>query len=242
MRWFQRKSQAAVSRAAGARSYQPTLESLETRNLLTNASMFAGTLIVHSQESLTDFVTSEYVNLLHRVPDIGGLTGFVQMMQNGMTPEAVEAAFVASPEYIIDHGNTTSGFLTGLYFDLLGRAPDTAGFNNWLMMMARGMSAMQVATSFATSMERQSIVVTQDYVAFLGRAPEAGAVTLWVNQLNNGLSRLDVESMIVGSNEFFQRQGATNVNFIVAAYQDVLGRTPQTSEVNAWLTIMAMHP
>jgi hypothetical protein len=242
MRWFQRKNQAATPRSAGARSYQPALEALETRNLLTNASMFSGTLIVHSQESLTDFVTSEYVNLLHRLPDVAGLSGFVQMMQNGMTPEAVEAAFVASPEYIINHGNTASGFLTGLYFDLLGRAPDMAGFNNWLMMMARGMTAIQVAQSFATSMERQGIVVTQDYLGFLGRPPEAGAVTFWVSQLNHGLNRADVESMFVGSNEFFQRQGSTNVNFIVATYQDVLGRTPRTDEVNAWLAIMAMHP
>ena len=37
------------------------------------------------------------------------------MMANGMTPEAVEVAFVSSPEYILDHGNTASGFLTGKY-------------------------------------------------------------------------------------------------------------------------------
>jgi hypothetical protein len=242
MTWFQRKNKAATPRPIPTRSHQPALEELEARSLLTNASFFAGTLIVHSPEALTDFVANEYIGLLHRLPDAQGLNNFVQMMAQGMTPEAVEAAFVSSPEYILDHGNTSIGFVTGLYRDLLGRAPDAAGLNNWLTMMARGMTASQVAQAFATSVERQSIVVTADYVTLLGRVPEAGAVTFWVNQLGHGLNRADVESMIVGSDEFFQRQGNTNVNFIVAAYQDVLGRTPRVDEVNAWLTIMAQHP
>jgi hypothetical protein len=242
MNWFQRKKKAATPRPIRARSHQPVLEELEVRSLLTNASLFAATLIVHSPEALTDFVANEYISLLHRLPDSQGLNGFVQMMENGMTPEAVEAAFVSSPEYIVDHGNTSVGFLNGLHRDLLGRAPDAAGLNNWLMMMARGMTATQVAQAFATSVERQSIIVTADYLALLGRPPEAGAVTFWVNQLGHGLNRADVETMIVGSDEFFQRQGNTNVNFIVAAYQDVLGRTPRNDEVNAWLMIMAQHP
>jgi hypothetical protein len=214
---------------------------LETRALPTTASLFAATLITHSAESYADFVANEYLTLLGRAPDMQGMNAWVAALSNGMSPEAVEAAFVASPEYIINHGNTNSGFLIGLYRDLLGRAPDVMGFNNWMMMMANGMSAAQVAMLFATSQERQSIVVTQDYLSFLGRAPEAGAVSFWVSQLSHGLNRADVESMIVGSNEFFLRQGNTNVNFIVAAYQDVLARTPQMSEINLWLTIMAQH-
>jgi hypothetical protein len=160
-------------------------------------------------------------------------------MLNGMTPEAVEAAFVASPEYILDHGNTSAGFLTGLYRDLLGRAPDTMGFNSWMTLLARGVTPLQVALSFAKSPERQSIVVTQDYLMFLGRTPERMAVTFWVNQLATGMNRADVESRIIGSDEFFLRQGGTNTTFVIAVYQDVLGRTPSMNEINFWLNIMA---
>src|SRR5262249_48249501 len=155
--------------------------------------------IVHSTENFINFVTNEYTTLLGRLPDVQGLNVFVQALTNGMSPEAVEAAFVSSPEYIMDQGNTASGFLTGLYRDLLGRIPDVNGFNGWLRALANGFTAPQVAMFFATSVERQSIVVTQDYLGFLGRVPEAGAVTFWVNQLNHGLNRADVESMFVGS-------------------------------------------
>jgi hypothetical protein len=241
MRWFA-KSSVTHSRVSRPRSCQLAVESLEPRRVPTNASMFVAPLIVHSTESFMDFVINEYRNFLGRAPDLQGLNGWVQALTNGMSPEAVEAAFVSSSEYIFDHGNTAASFLFGLYHDLLGRAPDSAGFNNWLNMMAQGLTPAQVATFFATSVERQSIVVTEDYLLFLGRTPEGGAVTFWVNQLGHGLNRADVESMIVGSTEFFLKQGDTNVGFITGAYQDVLGRTPGTDEINFWLNGMAQHP
>jgi hypothetical protein len=241
MKWFRRKSRGAAPQA-GQRSYRPEIEALEARRVPTNGSAFAANLIVHSTENFADFVTNEYIILLRRLPDIQGLNSWVQALTNGMRPEAVEAAFVASPEYILDHGNTSSGFLVGLYNDLLGRAPDMAGFNNWMNMLARGLSPTQVAMFFATSAEREAIVVTRDYLTLLGRTPEAGAVAFWVSRLNSGLNRADVESQIVGSNEFFQRQGGTDVDFVVGTYQLVLGRTPRMDEVNFWLTVIAQHP
>jgi hypothetical protein len=245
---FNFKQRASITRSfrseypvRRAPSYRPSLESLEARDVPTSGSAFATTLIVHSTENLVDFVTNEYAILLGRQPDAQGLAGFVQALANGMSPEAVEAVFVSSPEYIFDHGNTRGGFLTGLYQDLLGRAPDVNGFNGWLTRLAAGFTVQQVALLFATSAERQSIVVTQDYLGFLGRVPESGAVTFWVNQLNHGLNRADVASLIVGSDEFFQRQGNTNVNFVVGAFQTVLGRAPQVNEITFFLNIIAQH-
>src|SRR5262249_13367175 len=153
------------------------LEPLETREVLSTGSAFAASLIVHSTENLVDFVTNEFANLLGRAPDAPGVNAFVQALANGMSPEAVESAFVSSPEYVADHGNTAAGFLIGLYRDLLGRTPDITGFNGWMSALARGVTVRQVAMLFVTSVERQSIVVTQDYLVFLGRVPEAGAVT-----------------------------------------------------------------
>jgi hypothetical protein len=241
LEWLGSSSSVTTSRPARTHRYRPALEPLETREVPTSGSAFAATLIVHSTENLVDFVTNEYATLLGRRPDAQGLNGFVQALANGMSPEAVEAAFVSSPEYIFDQGNTASGFLTGLYRDLLGRTPDVNGFNGWLSMLANGVTVRQVSLLFATSAERQAIIVTQDYLGFLGRVPESGAVTFWVNQLSHGLNRADVASLIVGSNEFFQRQGNTNVNFIIGAFQTVLGRMPQTGEINVFLNIIAQH-
>jgi hypothetical protein len=241
MSWFRSKAPDTTSRALEFRNFRPVLEPIETRELLSTGSAFAASLIVHSRENFADFVTNDYFGFLGRAPDMQGLNGFVQALTNGMSPEAVEAAFVASPEYIMNHGNTAAGFLVGLYRDLLGRAPDVLGFNGWMSRLAHGFTAQQVAMAFATSAERQAIVVTQDYFLFLGRMPEPGAVTFWVSQLSHGLNRADVESLIVGSPEFFQRQGNTNVGFIVGAFETVLGRNPQPGEVNFFLNIIAEH-
>ena len=50
-----------------------------------------------------------------------------QAMKQGLSFEAVEADFVASAEYFQKHGSDNRAWVTGLYNDLLGRAPDAAG-------------------------------------------------------------------------------------------------------------------
>jgi hypothetical protein len=237
MRWWRWWSRGKV-RAPGHGVSRLALEPLEMRDLLTNGSLFVATQIVHSLEHYEDFVTAEYVRFLGRAPDAIGFQNWVGALVQGMAPETVEAGFVASPEYFLDHGNNNTDWLTGLYFDLLSRAPDSGGLNGWLNAMAGGTTPTQVALAFSFGQERQTIVITQDYLFFLQRAPEAGAISYWLGQLQQGDNRADVASKIVGSDEFFIRQGSDNTNFIIAAYQDVLQRTPTVSEISFWLQFM----
>src|SRR5262249_44522294 len=150
-------------------------------DLLSASTLAVASGIVHSTENFDNFVISEYATLLGRAPDVGGFNVWVGQLQNGMSPEAGEAGFVSSAEYILDHGNNASQWLTGLYNDLLGRAPDVGGFNNWLNALAGGMTPGQVAQAFATSIERESIVIRQDYLDFLGRVPSSPEVGFWLN-------------------------------------------------------------
>ena len=159
MTWFQKKANVPAT-AGRPCTAGLAVEQLETRDLLSAATLAVASGIVHSTENFDNFVIGEYATLLGRAPDIGGFNAWVGQLQNGVSPEAVEAGFVSSAEYILDHGNNAAQWLTGLYNDLLGRAPDAGGFNNWLNALAGGMSPSQVAQLFATSTERESILIS----------------------------------------------------------------------------------
>jgi hypothetical protein len=215
---------------------RPTVETLEGRQLPSAATLAVASAIENSPEHFADFVSSEFVRFLRRAPDAVGLNFFVTRMEQGMSPEAVEAAFVSSTEYIFDHGNTQVGWLTGLYNDLLGRTPDLAGLNHWLNNLAAGETPFQVAGEFATSVERQTIVIREDYADFLGRAPDTTGLNTWLRLLESGVSRTFVASAILGSTEFFQKSGNSNSSFVIAVFSDVLGRTPSIVELNNFVT------
>jgi len=236
MSWFQRNN-SVVTTPGRPRSTALAVEQLETRDLLSGATFAVATGIVNSTESLRDFVTSEYQAFLGRAPDSVGLQAWMNLLNSGASPEFVEAGIVSSNEYIAIHGNNATQWLTGLYNDLLGRAPDAAGLNAWLNALASGMSTNQIAQFFASSVEREAIIITNDYTGFLGRAPEAGAVNTWLMFEAQGHGRADVASQILASDEFFRDHSNLPSSFIVGVYQDVLNRTPSQAEINIWLTV-----
>jgi hypothetical protein len=175
--------------------------------------------------------------LLRRAPDSGGLNHWVSLMESGMSPEAVEAAFASSTEYVNDFGNDSNAWLTGLYHDLLGRAPDSSGFSHWQAQLAAGVSMATVAFDFATSLERDSMIIRADYANFLGRAASNAEVNAWVNVFQQGATRANVEADIIASNEFFADANNDPRTFITHIYQEVLQRTPASSEVDAWMNV-----
>ena len=50
-----------------------------------------------------------------------------------------------------------------MYHDLLGRPPDTAGEGHWVQALQAGAPRPMVALGFATSPEREGIIVQGDY-------------------------------------------------------------------------------
>ena len=219
------------------RSSRPVVEQLETRNVLSSATFAVSSGIVKSPENFTDFVTREYLSLLHRTPDPGGLNHFVTQLESGMSPEFVEAGIVASDEYFGDHGNTNTGWLNGVYQDLLGRAPDSSGLDHWLSKLAGGESTLGVASEITSSSERDAIVIGQDYASFLGRAARPDEVNAWLARFQQGETRASVAAGILASDEFFADANNTPSTFIVHVYQDVLHRTPNSSEVLFWMRV-----
>jgi hypothetical protein len=217
--------------------FRPELEELENRRLPSAATFAVAAGIAHSDENYDNFIAAEYQSLLGRAPDDAGLQYWLGQLHQGMTPERVEAGIASSTEYQANHNNDPATWLTGLYNDILLRAPDAAGFNDWIGALASGATPYDVALGFSTSPEREMRDTAADYYAFLGHGPDAAGMAYWTSIERQGGTRADVEAGIVGSDEFFADQGNDPTNFIIATYQSVLNRTPDSDEIAFWMGV-----
>jgi hypothetical protein len=180
----------------------------------------------HSREYYANFITAAYQQYLGRNPAASEVAGWVTGMASGYSDENVEAGFIGSPEYIHSHGGSGAGWVSGMYHDLLGRTPAQTEVDGWVQNLAKGMSPMEVAHGFAASPEREGQRVTADYVKFLGRTPAASEVAGWVNAFRNGLDNESVVAGFVGSPEDYRNHQNDPSAWLTAAYNDILGRTP----------------
>jgi Ca2+-binding RTX toxin-like protein len=96
-----------------------------------------------------------YCATLARQPDAGGLQSWLDTLASGQKLESVAAGFVNSGEFAATYGNSLSStqFITLLYQNVLGRAPDQAGLSSWLDSMMAGASRTSVVLGFSNSAE-----------------------------------------------------------------------------------------
>lgn len=230
-----RTQSSAFRKAPGLRG---GTESLEDRNLLSVTPQELAAALAQSAEHYAHIVESDYQQYLGRAADAQGLQNWVAGLQHGLTEEQVEAEFIGSAEYINNHGGSASAWVSGMYEDLLGRAPDTAGLDAWVNALETGTSPSTVALGFAASREREAERITNDYVSLLGRTPSAAEVDSWVNAFERGVTNEDVEAGFVGSPEYYHAHGGNKVDFLNAAYQAILHRAADPEAEQHWLTEM----
>jgi PKD repeat protein len=129
---------------------------------------------------------------------------------------------------------TPARLVTGLYYDLLHRAPGAGEVAGWAAALQAGMPVYQISLAMTTSPEHLASVIADDYWTLLQRGPSAADKSAWVQALQAGLSEEQVRSAFLASGEFYQDQGGTPANWITALYQQVLNRTPSAAEVATW--------
>jgi len=126
----------------------------------------------------------------------------------------------------------------GFYRDILEREPADAEVSHWeALIPTRGIAA--IARDLLGSHEGRTVEVRRMYRTYLKRELDPGAAG-WIAEraLVSGDPR-NVMRGILGSGEFFARNGNTTHGFVAALYRDVLGRSPSAPEVNAWLALAA---
>jgi hypothetical protein len=131
--------------------------------------------------------------------------------------------------------------VTGLYRDLLHRAPDMAGLSHWMQMIQMGASDQQVATDIWRSAEHRGDEVDAFYAQFLGRAADASGRANWVNQLMSGMvDELGLMVDLLASREYVVTHNSPAA-FVNGAFTTVLGRMPNMTEQAFWMNMLQMQ-
>ena len=124
-------------------------------------------------------------------------------------------------------------YVTKLYQEVLGRAPDSSGLDYWSNALAGGVTSTQLVNQLWMSSEHRARQIGEYFTTYLHRAPGAAEVSAWINLFRSGYNELRTIRHIIASSEYSQLH-ADNASFVSALYQDVFGRTADASGLNYW--------
>jgi hypothetical protein len=193
--------------------------------------------LARSPEHYQGLVRDFYAEYLDRTADAAGLAYWSQQLQAGITVEAAEANFLATPEFLAAHGNGGRAWVDAVYEELLHRPGDSGGLDYWEGVLRSGVSPVVVAHGIAASPERWGQRVEQFYTDYLGRNPTTAERNAWVALGLQGTRVEDVEARLLASDENYthpQRGKSNPVVWVKQAYQKLLRRTAGDSEAHYW--------
>ena len=95
-------------------------------------------------------------------------------------------------------------------------------------------TTLQIVSAMIYSDEYRGLDVDRSFLDFLHRASDPSGRTYWIKSLRNGKSLLQFRAQLFGSNEYFTKAGGTNAAYMEKAYEDVLGRRPDTAGKTYW--------
>ncbi len=159
------------------------------------------TAMQNSPEYRTRQLQSMYQKYLGRVADAAGLSAHMSYLAAGGTWDGIRATFLSSSEYYRRAGGSGAGFLAALYRDVLGRAIDPVGqqeFGNLL----RNENRETVARKLLASDEAYDKKVAAVYDELLERTPSTGEVDFYSSQLARGAREDQIISAFVASPEY----------------------------------------
>jgi uncharacterized delta-60 repeat protein len=211
----------------GAAGFQQSVDAARDQDLTPTAAV-----VVTSTEARSDLITHYYSQYLGRMPSPAEIGPFVAALQQGVTPEQVQAIIAGSAEYFQHQGGTNDAWLNALYKNVLGRPPDAAS-QGLLDAVNQGLPRDQAAAFLLGTPEYRSRLVTQVYAADLARMAGPAEINIWLPLLSQpsagpGQPSADERfvTAVLASAEYFQRQGNTALGWIDGLYGDVLDRTP----------------
>jgi uncharacterized protein GlcG (DUF336 family) len=118
-------------------------------------------------------------------------------------------------------------FVTQLYQDLLGHAPDATTLSQDTSALTAGtISRGRLALSVESSPEYRTDEVDNIVATYLGHAPDTDTLNRLTGLLAAGQSIEQVTATVLGSAEYYQvRGGGTPGGFLDALYNDLFGHT-----------------
>ena len=149
-----------------------------------------------------------------RTPDLGGLGGWIAGMDSGLTLEQVANSFIASAEFQSLYGASSSNgqFVTALYLNVMGRAPDAGGYGYWVNQLASSLQTRaQVLVAFSESAENKSATagLTANGILYASAEQAAGPAR---GQTFDGTPGMDTLMGSVGADTFNGAAGNDSIN------------------------------
>lgn len=125
-------------------------------------------------------VVEGYRTILGRDPSEADIQYWTGMITSGaLPPESLRGFFAQSDEYWQKAGGTSTGFITRLYSDVLGRAPSAADLTFWTSELSTKGRGYVAVNGIWRSPESGGHQVDAVYSMFLGRTPDAGGRDYW---------------------------------------------------------------
>jgi len=195
-----------------------------------------------------------YGATLARAPDALGLGNWVHGIEIGaISLRTAATGFVESAEFQSRYGAPDENvFVTLLYNNVLGRAPEPSGLAGWANALRAGLPRTEVVTGFSESAEYaaktsgevseglwvvdvSAVNALRCYLGVLGRLPDAAGLAAWTAGGDNGLTLSDMLSGFTASGEFAANTGALGTRgYVTYLYRTALHREPDAAGLDAW--------
>ena len=146
-------------------------ESQEHQTLINTLITSKGLFV---QDEATASLARLYDSVFNRLPDLGGLRGYRDALDNGYTLKDVATVLIGSPEFQTRFGTLTNQqFVEQIYRFVLDREGDAAGIQSYVQALSNGYSRTDVVMVLSDSQEhRISYQATYDsQIRQLGVAP-----------------------------------------------------------------------
>lgn len=223
--------------------------------VITNSSTNYST---PAESGASAFVERLYTEALGRPSEKGGKIYWVNRISNGSaTGFDVAREFLFSSEFK-NLNLSDADFISVLYRVFFNRDADSSGKFYWVYKMMDGMDRYTVFLNFVNSTEwmnicrsygiasgaivngaasdRASAFVTRLYTQCLGREAEVSGLTYWTTRLTNQtVTAREVARTFFFGSEFANRN-YSNSEFITRLYRTFMGREPEYSGLNYWIT------
>ena len=223
------------------------------------ALRFADGDLVLSQHDAAGQALRLYAAAFGRAPDPTGLANWAGALQTGAIGlNEAAAGFYHSAEFGARYGAPDAvGYVTQLYANVLGRAPDAAGLSFWVnSVLNPAVNHAGVLAGFSESAENQkktaaafgkgvwvvdleAVDVMRGYLAVLDRLPDAGGLTNWIAAREAGLGQPEMVARLVSSAEFQSRFGGlSDRDFVEQLYRTSLDRQADPDGLAAWTHVL----
>lgn len=136
-------------------------------------------------------------------------------------------------------GSPNSIYIATLYREILGRDVDQPGLGYWLGKLNAGAARSDIARSMTAGGEYLGRQVDGLYGEILGRQADPSGRGFFVSALGSGATLDNIRTILLGSDEFFQKSGGTNVTYLTAVYGTLLGRGLDAGAATFWQGLLA---